>query len=126
MPEGITLATAKKWHSDIASSYLQIHTGDPGVALTANIAPDTQRALCSLSEPDENGVMTSTGDFSRWDGISAAYDVVYFTGWDTPDAGTGTGLFAAKLLSEVSVVEGDVLRMGNGFRIQLIGVIRAS
>lgn len=66
--------------------FIQLHTGDPGAAGTANVATETTRKAITFSA-SAGGVMTTTVALT-WTNILGSQDATFFTIWNASSAGT--------------------------------------
>lgn len=66
--------------------FVQLHTGDPGAAGTANIATETTRKAVTFSAAS-GGVMTNSAQV-QWTNIAGSQDATFFTIWNASTAGT--------------------------------------
>ncbi|HEY1119880.1 MAG TPA: hypothetical protein VGE43_19350 [Acidimicrobiales bacterium] len=77
------------WLDALDGSYVQLHTGDPGAAGTANVATETTRQQISLAAASGGSVSTDTD--TDWTGMAATEDPTNFSLWSAPTAGTFRG-----------------------------------
>lgn len=114
MAEGWSQAAATDILTDKGTEYpwIQIHTGAPGAAGTANIGPDTDRLQATWAAPalagDSQSVeMVWTADL-EWVAVAASGDPQYVSGWSASTAGVFG--WSGQLTSDAIVI-------GNDFRI---------
>lgn len=97
---------------------VQLHTGDPGAAGTANTSAVGGREVATFSDP-VGGVMTTTGNPPAWN-ISAPETISYISVWDAYSA--GNWLWNARLDKAQTVANGDVFRLGGGLVLRVEGL----
>jgi hypothetical protein len=69
----------------VATIYIKLHTGDPGVDGTANPATETTRKSTSFGAAS-GGILTSDASVS-WTNIAGSQDATFFSGWDADTSG---------------------------------------
>ena len=69
----------------VATPYIKLHVGDPGVNGTTNPAVETTRKSISFGAA-ANGAIASDADIS-WTNIAGSEDATHFTAWDNLTAG---------------------------------------
>jgi hypothetical protein len=69
----------------VATPYIKLHVGDPGVNGTTNPAVETTRKSVSFAAA-ANGAIASDADIS-WTNIAGSEDSTHFTAWDNLTAG---------------------------------------
>jgi hypothetical protein len=79
----------------IATPYIQLHTGAPGTAGTANVATETTRKLVSFGAAA--GGVISNDTAIVWTNIAGSQDATHWTLWTAAAAGTfiGSGTITA-------------------------------
>lgn len=114
MAEGWSQASASDILSDKGAEYpyVQVHTGPPGAAGTANVGPDPDRLLATWGAPvlatdGASMEMKWTADL-EWVAVAASGDPQYVSGWSA--ASGGTFGWSGQLTADAIVV-------GNDFRI---------
>lgn len=66
--------------------FIQLHTGDPGAAGTANVATETTRKAVTFGAA-AGGSMTNSAQV-QWTNIAGSQDATFFTIWNASSAGT--------------------------------------
>lgn len=79
--------------------FIQLHTGDPGSAGTANIAGEATRKEATLTG---TAILKNSG-VVKWTGVSTAEKYKYFSVWSAVTAGTFIGKEALEAEKEVSI-----------------------
>ena len=69
----------------VATPYIKLHVGDPGVNGTTNPAVETTRKSVSFAAA-ANGAIASDADIT-WTNIAGSEDATHFTAWDNLTAG---------------------------------------
>jgi hypothetical protein len=69
----------------VATSYIKLHVGDPGVNGTTNPAVETTRKSVSFAAANA-GAIASDADIT-WTNIAGSEDATHFTAWDNLTAG---------------------------------------
>jgi hypothetical protein len=71
----------------VTTAYVQLHTGDPGAAGTANVSVgSTTRVAVSHNAPAA-GSMTITGTNPAWTNGGTSETITHISVWDAPTAG---------------------------------------
>lgn len=97
--------------------WVQLHTGDPGTNGASNLADIDARQLAILTRP-LNGVVQSAGTAPQW--VIGDDQVIRYASLHTEiEDGTWVGNLIAR--SPISVVEGDVLILGDGIDFRIVG-----
>lgn len=65
--------------------FIQMHTGDPGAAGTANVATETDRAAVVWGA--SSGGTASNSAVASFTGVAATETWTHFTAWDASSAG---------------------------------------
>lgn len=65
--------------------YVQLHTADPGVNCTANVATETKRKKITLSAIAE-GVVTNSAAI-EWASVAATEEISHVSVWDAEEGG---------------------------------------
>ena len=71
----------------ITTFYIQLHTGDPGAAGTANIAGNATRKSVSFGSPSGGAMSNDTGISWSTGEVDTSEDYTHWSGWDDPTAG---------------------------------------
>ena len=66
--------------------YVQLHTGHPGSAGTANVATETTRESCTFASASAGSKATNSD--LLWSSVSATETYAYFTLWSASTGGT--------------------------------------
>jgi len=69
----------------VATPYIKLHVGDPGVNGTTNPAVETTRKSVSFAAANA-GAISSDADIT-WTNIAGSEDATHFTAWDNLTAG---------------------------------------
>lgn len=101
----------------------QLHTDDPGNEGMANLTDVLTLSAGTLAPPDISGFTITTGTPPQWN-MTSGVTVRWVSAWDglAGAAGGANWLLNAKLVKPVVVANGDVLRMGGGFKLQILKV----
>ena len=91
-----------------AAFYCKLHTGDPGVAGTANAFGDTTRQLASFADAGTDGVIETDTDM-EWTNVSAAGTVSHISFWDAVTGGVFQGSDA--------LANSRILAIGDNFTV---------
>lgn len=109
MAEGFIAATANSildlifrgtaWSAP-AGAYLQLHTGAPGAAGTANVATETDRVQGTFGSAASAGAISNTAALT-WTGVAGSEDYTHFSIWGAATSGTCyvTGTITANAVS---------------------------
>lgn len=105
---------AKVWRNEAptkaASLWVQLHTGDPGEACTANVAKETKRKLIELSAI-EGGVVTNT-NILEWLEVAKTEEVTHVSVWDAEKEGNAR--IYGELAAKAKLTEGQDARIKVG------------
>lgn len=93
----------------VATPYIKLHVGDPGVNGTANPAIETTRKSVSFAAASA-GSISSDADIS-WINIAGSEDATFFTAWDNLTA--GNFLFSGSITSN-PYTAGDTVTIASG------------
>ncbi len=93
----------------VANAYMQLHTGDPGAAGTANVAAETSRKAISFGSAS-SGSMSSNSTV-EWTNITGSEDATHFTVWD---AASGGNFLWSGTVTANPYTAGDTLRYASG------------
>lgn len=93
----------------VAQAYMQLHTGEPGVAGTTNVATETTRKSVSFGAAAAGAI--SNDVLVEWTSIAGSQDATHYSLWDASSAGNflGSGTITAN-----AYVAGDTLRFAVG------------
>ena len=91
----------------VANAYLQLHTGDPGEAGTANAATETTRQAVSFGSA-ASGSMVSSATV-EWTNVAATETYSHWSLWDASSA--GNCLWSGGLASSAAVTAGDTFQI---------------
>jgi hypothetical protein len=108
-----TTTLANKWLDSLrtagaafgpVSTYIKLHTGDPGAAATANVSAVTTRQNCTFSAASSGAIALSNSPaFS----MTTTETISHISVWDASSA--GNLLFTAALTTAKAVVNTDTL-----------------
>lgn len=93
----------------VATPYIQLHTGDPGSAGTANVATETTRK--SISFGAASGASIATDADITWTDVAGTEDFTHFTLWTASTAGT---FIASGTITANAVTAGDTFTIPSG------------
>lgn len=68
-------------------NWVQLHTGDPGAAGTANVATETDRIQATFGTNASGGAISNTAALT-WTGVADSEDYTHFSVWTASTAGT--------------------------------------
>lgn len=90
MAEGLIAALANQLLSGTADvhdySWMKLHIGAPGAALTSNPATETTRKQATWGSPSGGSMASVTTDLV-WTSIAGSEDATQFSEWDASTAG---------------------------------------
>lgn len=98
--------------TDPPGFFVQLHTGDPGVAGTTTVASNAVRHTGTFSTAT-GGAITTTADIT-WTSVSATETYSYVSFWDSSTAGAGTFLASDNLETARGVTAGDSFTISAG------------
>jgi hypothetical protein len=98
----------------IASRYVQLHTGDPGENGTANVATETTRKSLS-SAAAAGGTFTNPNNLS-WLNVAATETYSHLSIWDDPVAGNCA--WTGQLVDGLGAPAPVPINVGNTFTIE--------
>jgi len=101
------LDTLRGTSFSVANAYLQLHTGDPGEAGTANAASETDRQSVSFSAASGGSMVSSA--IVEWTDVAATETYSYWSVWDA--SSSGNCLWSGALAASASVVAGDTFQV---------------
>lgn len=90
--------------------YVQLHTGAPGSAGTANVATETDRVQGTFGTNASGGAISNTAALT-WTGVAGSEDYTHFTVWDASTS--GTFLFSGAVTAN-AVTSGDDFTIATG------------
>lgn len=102
-----SLARGEAW-TPPAGFFCKLHTGDPGVAGTANAFGDTTRQEASFADAGVDGVTETDADM-EWTNVSAAGTVSHISFWDAVTGGVFQGSDA--------LANSRILAIGDNFTV---------
>lgn len=92
-----------------SSSYVKLHTGDPGAAATANVSANTTRVLLAWLAASA-GSKSITATLPQWATWAAGSETIsHISVWDNLTA--GNLLFTAALTVSKAMTNGDTLNL---------------
>ena len=91
----------------VASTYVKLHTGDPGEAGTSNAASNTSRQSASWSAASSGSKATSAT--ITWTNVSTTETYSHWSLWDNATA--GNCLWSGALSTSASVTAGDTFQI---------------
>ncbi len=97
-------------YSDPAAFYIKLHTGDPGVAGTANAAANTTRQACTFAAAASGACATSGA--TTWTNVSNTETYAYVSFWSAVTSGTFLG--SDSLVAARAVTAGDTFNIPAG------------
>lgn len=101
----------------VTSVWLELHTGDPGTGGAANIAPTDARQVAAFTRP-ANWIVQTTGAPAQY---VISSDCVITHGSLHTELEDGVWVWNLIARSPISVVEGDVLILGEGMEFRIDG-----
>lgn len=109
----IVTAAAGGTAFQITNHYVQLHSGDPGVAGTANVVNDGKRTLCGMAFSSGQTIAnTAQETWTDWTGGGVP---THWSSWSAASGGTfqasGTANLTAPLLGGTLTVEVGALTM---------------
>jgi hypothetical protein len=119
---GPTEALVNSWLAgtfNVQTLYLQLHTGPPGPAGTANVLADTPRQPLTFSVPD-NGYVETIGAAPEFS-VGADGNNAFGSIWNDFEAGTHKWNVVAN--SSIPLVEGDKFIASDDVKITVEGWI---
>lgn len=93
-----------------AGVWVQLHTGAPGAAGTANVATETDRVQATFGTGAAGGALANTAPVT-WTDVAGAEDYTHFTAWDA--ATSGAFLFSG-LVTANAVTSGNTFTFNTG------------
>lgn len=98
--------------------HLQLHTGDPGAAGTANAATETDRTQATFGTNASGGTISNTAAIT-WTGVAGTEDYTHYTAWD---AATDGNFLWSNTITANPVVTGDTFTIAIGDLDVALGV----
>lgn len=83
--------------------WIQLHTGAPGAAGTANVATETDRIQATFGSAAASGAISNTAALT-WTGVAGTEDYTHFSAWSASTS--GTFLFSGTITAN-AVTTGD-------------------
>ncbi len=87
--------------------HVQLHTGDPGAAGTANASATTTRMAMTLAAPSAGSAVSSAMQWTAW--VPASETISHFSIWSASTS--GTFLQSGALSASKSPTPGDTLSL---------------
>ena len=93
----------------VTNAYVQLHTGDPGAAGTANVsAGSTTRVVVNHTAPAA-GAMTMTGTAPSWTNGGTSETITHISVWDATTSGNCK--YTVQLSASKAWASGDTLTL---------------
>jgi hypothetical protein len=89
------------------TTYVKLHTGDPGEDCTANAATNTSRQSAAWSAASAGAIAVSAA--ITWTNVSTTETYTYWSLWDNSTA--GNPLWSGALSSSAAVTAGDTFQI---------------
>jgi hypothetical protein len=89
------------------TTYVKLHTGDPGEDCTANAATNTSRQSAAWSAASSGAIAVSAA--ITWTNVSTTETYTYWSLWDNSTA--GNPLWSGALSSSAAVTAGDTFQI---------------
>lgn len=93
-----------------AGVWVQLHTGAPGAAGTANVATETDRVQATFGTGASGGALANTAPVT-WTDVAGSEDYTHFTAWDA--ATSGAFLFSGSVTAN-AVTSGNTFTFNTG------------
>jgi hypothetical protein len=103
--------------------FVQLHTGDPGVAGTSNVANNAVRHTATFSAAAAGAITTSA--LVTWVSVSATETYSFVSFWNSGTAGAGTFLASDNLEVARGVTAGDTFTIAAGDIDITLGAVAA-
>jgi uncharacterized membrane protein YgdD (TMEM256/DUF423 family) len=103
------LCRSAAW-TEPAAVYIQLHTGDPGAAGTANVATETDRQQATFGDAASAGAISNTVALT-WTAVAGTEDYTHFSAWDASTS--GNFLFSGTMTAN-AVTTGDTFQIPIG------------
>lgn len=120
MTVGLSAAVLNAWLDSLegisytppAGFWVQLHTGDPGSAGTANVSSVTTRQAIAASafNPASGGSKTTTANPCEWTDWAGSTETIGYVSFHSASTG-GTFLGSAQASTAKTVAAGDTLRL---------------
>lgn len=107
-----SLARGEAW-TPPAGFFCKLHTGDPGVAGTANAFGDTTRKEASFADAGSDGICETDADMD-WTNVSAAGTVSHISFWDAVTGGVFQGSDALGTARTLDIGDNFTILAGDG------------
>ncbi|AXN53304.1 hypothetical protein PBI_THONKO_32 [Mycobacterium phage Thonko] len=91
--------------------YFQAHTGDPGAAMTANVAANTTRVAVTFAQAASGQIAINNAPEHV---LGAAQNITHGSFWDAQAPGTGNPLWSAQASVAKGGTAGDIIRVSTG------------
>ena len=101
------LDTLRNGSFAVANVYLQLHTGDPGEAGTANAASETSRQAATFAAASGGSMATSAT--AGWTSVAATETYSHWSLWDASTG--GNALWSGALASSAALTAGDTFQI---------------
>lgn len=128
MAIGISTTVADTMLGAFDTSYIQMHTGDPGAAGTANVLASTNRLSAGFASATTNSTVRQRANTSliRWDSGNlpgASGTVTHVSLWSASTAGTFQR--SITLTASAAIVSGQPAEIAAGALIVNVGPLAA-
>ena len=104
----------KAWKNEAptkaANLFIQLHTGDPGVDCTANVAKEKKRKKVEVGAIEE-GVLTNT-NVPEWEEVAETEEATHVSVWDAEEGGNPR--VYGELTAKVKLTKGQDARVKAG------------
>lgn len=105
--ENALLDTLRNQSFAVTTTYVKLHTADPGEAGTSNAATETTRKSVSWSAASSGSLASSAT--IEWTNVAATETYTHWSLWD--NASTGNCLWSGALSSSAAVTAGDTFQI---------------
>ena len=110
-----TLRTAGAAYGPVAGTFVQLHTGDPGAAGTANVsAGSTARNSATFAASAAGSALALSGTPSAWTNGGTSETLTHISVWTASTSGT--------LLFTVALTASKAWASGDTFTLSTLGV----
>lgn len=108
MTVGIAAGTANsQLDSELNSTYVQLHTGDPGASGTANVASTTRQAVTFAAASAGSKALSSSSSWTNW--ADGSVTITHISVWTADSAGTFRR--SAALTASQPIVNGNTFTL---------------